>query len=89
MGDFLGALERAGQRPILYSTRRFYADYLNQPPFKAYPLWLRDTLGPLSPPDGRKVLIWQFADNARIRGLQGPVDRNALMGKLPELAAKY
>jgi GH25 family lysozyme M1 (1,4-beta-N-acetylmuramidase) len=34
---------------------------------------------------GRPWVIWQYADNVRMPGIEGPVDQNALRGTIRDL----
>ena len=48
-------------------------------------MWLRDILGEPGPIGGWPWVIWQYADNVRMPGIEGPVDQNALRGTIQEL----
>ena len=75
---FLTAVERAwGVRPILYTTpdalERVIGDGL-----QGYPVWIRSVFAEPALEAYRGWALWQFSDNSRIPGIEGPVDRNAL-----------
>jgi lysozyme len=74
---FLDAVEEAvGQRPLLYvdgdSHRRIIDKH-----FPEHPLWVRDLFFEPRPAWYGKWRFWQFADNARLAGVEGPVDLDA------------
>ena len=75
---FLALVEEAwGVAPILYLT----ADSLERvvgSGMTGYPVWIRSVFTQPASDDDRHWLLWQFADNARLPGINGPVDRNAL-----------
>ena len=82
---FLDAVEdHYGQRPVLYVTKDSFAEYLEGEDW-TYPIWLRDVFGEPGPVGGRPWVIWQYADNVRMPGIEGPVDQNALRGTIREL----
>lgn len=65
------------KKPVFYTTKEFYDDYIKGSAFESYPLWLRDVF---LEPDIKKypsMILWQYADNARLNGIEGPVDLNA------------
>lgn len=76
---FLEKLEAEyGAAPVIYTTESFYADWISGH-FTDHPIWLRK-LGD-DPPrlaDGRDWLIWQYAANGRVAGIDGPVDLNRM-----------
>lgn len=77
--DYAGAVEsHYGQKPVLYTTYHFYREYLSGTEFNAYPLWVRDIFREPKSKIFPEWKIWQYADNARIPGVEGPVDLNAL-----------
>jgi len=74
---FLGTVEdELGERPLLYvdgdSHRRIVDKH-----FPEYSLWVRDLFFEPRPAWYGKWRIWQFADNARLPGIEGPVDLDA------------
>ncbi len=79
--DFSKKVEKQyGAKPVLYTTYEFYRLYLKDSFFSGYPLWIRNVF---SSPDAEfsNWLIWQYADNARVPGIQGPVDLNTQKGR--------
>lgn len=75
--DFVSEVKnQTGQDMIFYTTYAFYERYLKNSPYQIYPIWIRDIF---SKPHGDLSniwVIWQYADNARIPGIEGPVDLN-------------
>lgn len=75
--DFSAVVENHYRaRPVLYTTYSFYWRYLEGSEFAAYPLWIRDVFG--RPDTRQEWALWQYADNARVPGIDGPVDLNAM-----------
>jgi lysozyme len=72
---FAGAV-RAQTRSdvVLYVSRSFFEQYISNTPFAASPLWVRNLPGETAFARGRRVIIRQFASQARVRGVAGPVD---------------
>jgi len=78
LARFIAEVERAwGIRPILYTTpdalERVVGDVCSD-----CPIWIRSVFWEPAPEAYRRWRIWQFSDNSRFLGIQGPVDRNAL-----------
>jgi len=72
------------KEPIIYTTYRFYEDYLG-PEFSDARIWIRDIH---NHPDPEKIpdwLFWQYKSRERIEGITGPVDVNVFNGTLEEL----
>lgn len=67
-------VETYPQRPIIYTTYEFYEQYIKGTAFADDAIWLRDVFA--TPPADFDWAIWQFADNARVSGIKGPVDMN-------------
>lgn len=83
LADFTAVVAEAyGKPPVLYVTRSSYARYLAGRT-DGYPLWMRDVFRR----PGRGWTFWQYADNARVSGVAGPVDRNAFHGGEAEFRA--
>ncbi len=61
-----------GRRPLLYVTEEATERILDGR-FADYPLWRRDVF---FRPARADWLFWQYADNARLAGIVGPVDLN-------------
>lgn len=76
LGTFLEIVEKDfGQRPVLYVTRRTQQELLG-PHFPGHPRWPRSIFGEPSASTFGAWSFWQFADNARLPGVSGPVDLN-------------
>ena len=74
--DYIEIVEkRYGVEPVLYITYEFHKIYLAGGEFMRYPIWLRDVWGR---PKMEGWHMWQYADNARISGVIGPVDLNVM-----------
>ncbi|MFO0625291.1 MAG: GH25 family lysozyme [Polyangiales bacterium] len=85
VGDFLARVEAArGRRPILYVTEEFHALHLRG--LRGERFWIRALF---QRPDFRteEWVLWQHHNRGRRRGVQGPVDLNALRGPLATLRA--
>lgn len=71
-----------GQQPILYTTYKFYRDYLDTE-FADYDIWIRDIY---SYPNTDKIgawKIWQYSSLGKIDGIKGFVDLNVFSQKSP------
>lgn len=85
VGDFLARVEAAhGRRPILYVTEEFHALHLRG--LRGERFWIRALF---QRPEFRteEWVLWQHHHRGRRRGVQGPVDLNALRGPLASLRA--
>lgn len=69
------------RQPVLYTTYEFFDLYLKNTEFAGYPLWIRDVWKRPSRADVAYWHIWQYADNAIVPGIDGPVDLNAAANK--------
>ncbi len=70
-----------GKTPVIYSTQTFFEDYLDSDPaFRAYPLWVRNLFGEGGWSRGRTVIFRQFANHARLGGIDGSVDLDLFIG---------
>jgi len=81
---FLDEVHRAiGVRPVIYTNKVFYTAHLEgKTPGERF--WLRSILRP--PTYGpENWLFWQYSDNGRRRGIDGPVDLNVFAGEGTEL----
>ncbi|MDF1728069.1 MAG: GH25 family lysozyme [Sulfitobacter sp.] len=69
-----------GQRPIIYTTPRFYRENdLGQ--FRGYEFWLRATAKtPREVYPGQSWRFWQYSATGLIPGIAGEVDLNAFSG---------
>ena len=72
---FLHVLQDVGVRPTLYVTSRSHRQVLAGE-FLNYDLWVRSLFGEPNARAFRNWSYWQFADNARLPGIEGPVDLN-------------
>jgi lysozyme len=70
-----------GKRPVLYLTWESYDLFVRGRPL-SHPLWIRDLLGEPAVDAGHAWSMWQFWPRARVEGIAGPVDLNALRGGL-------
>lgn len=70
--------------PVLYTTYDFFEYYLVNSRFANFPLWVRDITGTPNSQIFSDWDIWQYADNARVPGIRGPVDLNVARGPLPK-----
>jgi lysozyme len=84
---FLRSVERQlGWRPAIYVTSDSHRRIVEKR-FGQYPLWVRDLFfEPRSAWYGA-WRFWQFADNARLPGIEGPVDLNVFCCARNELDA--
>ena len=75
---FVEAVQRHyKQKPVLYVTEHFFDDYLSGTDYADFPLWVRGIFAEPSRDKFPAMIIWQYADNARVPGIAGPVDLNA------------
>ncbi|MGV8878971.1 MAG: glycoside hydrolase family 25 protein [Sphingobacteriaceae bacterium] len=71
---------KTGVKPIIYSSIKFYEDYL-QGYFEGYPLWIAHYYKPkLKIRKNTTWHFWQHADNARVNGIKHMVDFNVFNG---------
>jgi lysozyme len=87
LAQMLNALEEAYRvKPILYVTPEastlLLSGFLSD-----YPLWIRSFSGPPSLPSGQGWAFWQFTDEGRVGGIEGPVDLSVYEGSLENLMA--
>jgi lysozyme len=76
LGVWLDAVGAArSKRPTLYAKRELYDAYLAELAPRVQ-LWIRDVEHEPSLP----WTFWQFADDARVSGIEGRVDMNAFLG---------
>jgi lysozyme len=87
--DWLLAIERAtGKKPIIYTAKSFWSDYLGNPTdFAGYPLWVASYRNdkPTLPSTWNDYLIWQFTESGTVAGITGQLDKNLLNGNLQRL----
>jgi lysozyme len=85
---FLSQVERNfGEKPILYVTRESEEDVLAGD-FPDYSRWPRSIFGRPSKAVWDRWAVWQFADNARLPGIPGPVDLDVYCCSRAEFAAR-
>ncbi len=92
-GDFLRELsdyaqrvdEFSGNKPVLYTTYEFYDSYLKGSDFESYPFWVRDVFKKPDPEIFPRWVLWQYADNALVPGIDTPVDVNVAAPGFPGL----
>ena len=64
------------KKPVLYTNYDFYRDYLAGTMYADYPIWMSSVV---FEPDYKKypsIALWQYTHNARVKGIDGPVDVN-------------
>ncbi|MBA7931568.1 glycoside hydrolase family 25 protein [Klebsiella sp. RHBSTW-00215] len=74
------------QKVILYATREFYDDHL-QNEFNDNPLWLRDIWRQPRLESSRQWVFWQFANRGRLAGIDAFVDLNVFQGSDEQFTA--
>lgn len=80
---------RTGRVPLIYTANFFWGDYLGNPNFSGYPLWVAN-YGPSCPylPNAwSEWKFWQYSDSASVSGIPGGVDGDVWNGTLAELQA--
>ncbi|MDB4965504.1 MAG: putative rane protein [Myxococcales bacterium] len=80
---------RTGRVPLVYTANFFWGDYLGNPNFSGYPLWVAN-YGPSCPylPNAwSNWKFWQYTDKASVSGISGGVDGNMFNGTLDDLRA--
>ena len=73
---FCELVEEAGYQPMIYFNRNQAAHLLHLEELTDYPFWLAaytDRMG-----FAYKVDMWQYTDNGRVPGIEGPVDVDVL-----------
>lgn len=74
------------QKVILYATREFYDDHL-QNEFSDNPLWIRDIWRQPRLESSRQWVFWQFANRGRLAGIDTFVDLNVFQGSDAQFTA--
>ncbi len=75
---FLDVVEEAwGVRPLLYLTPRSH-EQITVGHFDEHPGWIRDILWRPRDSDYGGWAFWQFSDDGRVPGIEGPVDLNVV-----------
>lgn len=80
--------EKCRRKPIIYTNKFFWKDYLNDPEgFETYLLWVASYRKdyPFLPEGWKDYTFWQFTENASVNGITGNVDKNIFNGKMSEL----
>ena len=72
-------LQHYEKQPIFYTTPTFYHIVLVGH-FKNTPLWIRDYKGQPKLPEPMTWLFWQYSNQGKIEGINGPVDVNRFNG---------
>jgi len=66
--------EKTGKRPVIYTSLHFFeTKFQNQ--FQNYKFWIaayKDSL----PSNDKRIIHWQYTDNAQLPGLKGRIDAN-------------
>jgi len=87
--DWLTGMEAAtGRRPILYTAKGFWNDYLGNPAgFEDYDLWVASYRNdaPTMPGNWGRYAFWQYTESGTVTGIPGQVDRNYFNGNLNKL----
>lgn len=78
-----------GVKPIIYTGRYFWQDYVKTSAFSTYPLWIAHyTNGcPNLPSQWSDWTAHQYTDKGTINGVSGPTDTNRFNGDAAMLAA--
>jgi GH25 family lysozyme M1 (1,4-beta-N-acetylmuramidase) len=73
---FCDLVEAAGYQPMIYFNRNQAANLLYLEELTDYPFWLAAYTDRMGFP--YKVNMWQYTDNGRVPGIEGPVDVDVL-----------
>ncbi len=86
LAEWLKTVEKAtGKKPIIYSSKRFYENYLHDE-FSDYPLWIAHYNVPcLDLTPGCTWHFWQHNDKGRVKGIKKALDFNVFNGSLDDL----
>lgn len=76
-----------GRPPILYTGVSFRQQYLRDEHFDTYPFWAAHYNGKRAPRYRGRWALWQYTDQGRVSGVEGPVDLNVFNGKIQDLQA--
>ncbi|MBG9375522.1 peptidoglycan-binding protein [Panacibacter sp. DH6] len=86
---WLAGIEAAtGRKPLIYTNRFFWQDYMGNPPgFDSYLLWVASYRNdePRLPEGWNDYAIWQFTESASVQGIPGNVDKNVFNGSVADL----
>jgi lysozyme len=78
-----GVQTQTGRKPMIYTNKVFWHDYLGNPPgFNDYQLWIAayQSAQPTLPPGWTNATLWQYTGNGKIAGVSGDVDRDRFYG---------
>ena len=80
-----------GVKPIIYTGRYFWQDYVQSPAFADYPLWIAHyTTGcPNIPDQWDDWYFHQYTSSGSVAGISGDVDRNDFNGDLTALSGLF
>ncbi|KAF6584866.1 glycoside hydrolase family 25 protein [Paenibacillus sp. EKM211P] len=88
---FLTEFERvSGRKPMVYTGNAFAAHF--KVPLGSYKLWIArysSTRVPSDTTPWKSWDFWQYSDNGRVEGIQGPVDLNVYAGTEAELRQAF
>ncbi|MDX9999888.1 MAG: glycoside hydrolase family 25 protein [Polyangia bacterium] len=78
-----------GTRPIIYTGKYFWQDYVQSSAFSGYPLWIANwgVTCPNIPDQWSTWVFHQYTDSGTVSGISGYVDRNRFNGDAAALAA--
>lgn len=74
--------EETGRKPLIYSSRFFYIDYLEKR-YSEHPIWIANYKRSDLPM--KDWHFWQHTETAKLRGIIGSVDHNVFNGTQKEL----
>jgi GH25 family lysozyme M1 (1,4-beta-N-acetylmuramidase)/acylphosphatase len=81
---------RTGVTPMIYTANFFWGDYMGNPNFSSYPLWVAN-YGPSCPylPSAfSSWKFWQYSDDVKVNGISsGGVDGDEFDGSIDQLRA--
>ncbi len=82
---------QTGIKPIIYTGRYFWQDYVQSPAFADYPLWIAHYTDacPNIPDQWSDWAFHQYTDSGSVAGVPGNVDRNDFNGDLAALAGLF
>lgn len=87
--DFIDVVTEAyGKIPLIYVTSDTYDDFLKGE-LESCMLWVNAVFREPRLSDGRDWHIWQYATNARLKGIEGPVDLDVFRGTQSEFAELF
>ena len=80
---FLDSIKEAGYTPMLYTSKSFLDNSLDESKLDGYPLWIARYSSLL----GREADIWQHSDSGKVNGIEGKVDMNIAYRDFPSVKA--